>query len=73
MWPTAEAYDHLESAVSPVLPVRRRAARLATARRLLGMHVQRPEPGERFCSWCMKCWPCPRARWAARTIRAAES
>jgi len=44
-----------------------------TARRLLELHRQMPEPGEAFCWRCMKRWSCPDARWSAQILRLANS
>jgi hypothetical protein len=48
------------------------ASKVATARRLRGLHHQQTFPEPDICGWCLKRWPCPDWRWAERVLRASS-
>lgn len=45
--------------------------RVATARRLLGLHRSIDIPINDFCGWCLKPWPCADIRWSKVVLTRA--
>jgi hypothetical protein len=48
-----------------------RAVQAQVARGLRDLHTKLP--GSEECWWCFERWPCPDARWSARTLRSHEA